>query len=546
MTALGEAAADIPFALLYLVEDGTAHLAGARGLHGGGADAPERVELDDTTGDPWGFRALAFGGAARMVEVNVRTTAGADVTRAFVQPVVRFGSASPAAILVQGLNPLRELDDSYRDFLRVTARQLSVALAGAEGLESEQARGDALAELDRVRTEFFSNVSHEFRTPLTLMLGPLADALADPVPELGIQRDRIELANRSALRLLRLVNTLLDFARLEAGRSTASFIPLDLGLLAVESASVFRAATDRAGLELSVDVPKGDSTIEADPDMLEKMLLNLLSNAFKFTFEGRIGVRVSIGERAVIEVSDTGTGIPEAALEHLFERFSRVEGADGRSDEGSGIGLALVGELVHLHGGEITVTSRLGEGSTFRIELPMRQEGVAQEKHFDPVLAAAQRAGYAQEALRWDGDEHAVAIERDGTAEAEVLVVDDNADLREYLTRVLAPRYAVRTAIDGVDALEQLARAPRRPRRHRRDDAAHERLRADRAAPRGPRHPPAAGDHAVRAGGRGGDGPGPRRRCRRLSGQAVLGSRAGGSGACEPRGDAPARRTRRR
>ena len=305
---------------------------------------------------------------------------------------------------MQGLNPLRELDDSYRDFLRVTARQMSVALAGAEGLESEQARGDALAELDRVRTEFFSNVSHEFRTPLTLMLGPMADALADPVPELGIQRDRIELANRSALRLLRLVNTLLDFARLEAGRSTASFIPLDLGLLAVESASVFRAATDRAGIELSVDVPKGDSTIEADPDMLEKMLLNLLSNAFKFTFEGRIGVHVSIGERAVIEVSDTGTGIPEAALEHLFERFSRVEGADGRSDEGSGIGLALVGELVHLHGGEITVTSRLGEGSTFRIELPMRQEGVAQEKHFDPVLAAAQRAGYAQEALRWDGD----------------------------------------------------------------------------------------------------------------------------------------------
>ena len=212
------------------------------------------------------------------------------------------------------------------------------AVADARAYEAERRRAEALAELDRAKTAFFSNVSHEFRTPLTLMLGPVEDALADadePLPP-G-QRERLETAHRSGLRLLKLVNTLLDFSRIEAGRARASYEPTDLAALTAELASNFRSACEKAGLRLVVDCPPLPEPVFVDRDMWEKVVLNLVSNAFKFTLEGEIVVRLGpVGGAAELAVRDTGTGIPAEELPRIFERFHRVEGARGRTHEGTG------------------------------------------------------------------------------------------------------------------------------------------------------------------------------------------------------------------
>jgi signal transduction histidine kinase len=216
---------------------------------------------------------------------------------------------------------------------------------------------------------FFSNVSHEFRTPLTLMLGPLEDALAAQLP--GEQRDRLDVAHRNSLRLLKLVNSLLDFSRIEAGRAQASYEPVDLSAFTVELASNFQSACERAGLKLVIQCPPLPEPVYVDRDMWEKIVLNLLSNAFKFTFEGRIEVTMHTQDRsAVLSVRDTGAGIPEQDLPRLFERFHRIEGQRSRTHEGSGIGLALVQELVNLHRGQILVESEAGRGTTFTVIVP--------------------------------------------------------------------------------------------------------------------------------------------------------------------------------
>ena len=432
---LARAPEDVPFAALYANgDDGSVRFAGAC-----------------RTEDRWAEAAAAAAAGERVI------TAGEE--RAVVLPVPRPGGAAPAAALVLGASPHHHLDESYRDFFRMIARQLSAALSSAAGLAAAETRAADLAALDHAKTEFFSNVSHEFRTPLTLMLGPLGDALADPAPDPAAQRERIAVARRAALRLLRLVNTLLDLSRIEAGSATAAYAPVDLGRLARDTAAVFQSAVERSGLELTVDAPEEGVTIEADADMLEKVLLNLLSNAYKFTFEGRIELRVRVGETAVLEVVDSGVGIPGDELPRLFDRFHRVSGAEGRSHEGSGIGLALVHELVHLHGGEVSVTSEIGEGTRFRIELPLRRAELPGAR---PASAGAtsQRDAYAEEVGRWDGKERTIELTAADDARPEVLVVDDNADLRLYLTRLLEDDYVVRTAVDGADALARISERP--------------------------------------------------------------------------------------
>jgi signal transduction histidine kinase len=263
------------------------------------------------------------------------------------------------------VNPHRTLDEGYRSFFELAAAQITTAIRNARAYQEERQRAEALVELDRAKTLFFSNVSHEFRTPLTLMLGPLEDALEDsehPLP--GSQRERLTVAHRNSLRLLKLVNSLLDFSRIEAGRIQASYEPTDLSAFTAELASAFRSAIERAGMKLVVDCPVLSQPVYVDRDMWEKIVLNLLSNAFKFTFNGEIAVTLREGEGTVeLEVRDTGIGIPEHELPRLFERFHRVEGARGRTYEGTGIGLSLVQELVKLHGGAIRVESAEGQGS---------------------------------------------------------------------------------------------------------------------------------------------------------------------------------------
>jgi signal transduction histidine kinase len=358
-----------------------------------------------------------------------------------------------------------EAGDELRDRTRTMEREViarSRELAGANAaLRDANAK---LGELDAAKTAFFSNVSHEFRTPLTLMLGPLEDSLADHLDMLSMpQRARVTLAHDNALRLLKLVNALLDFSRLEAGRMRASFAPIDLAGFTAELAAMFHSAVDKAGLELVIDCPKLSGPIWVDRDLWEKVVPNLVSNALKFTYAGRIAVRVREDDaRALLEVTDTGVGIPEEQLPKIFERFHRVPSAEGRTHEGTGIGLSLVRELVELHGGRVTTQSVVGQGTTFRIEIP---KGTA-HLPADSVAQTPARAGddrslraHVAEATRWTAPRapapSAPAFEA-SAARARVLVCDDNAELRDYISALLSPLYDVSTAVDGLAGLEAI------------------------------------------------------------------------------------------
>src|SRR5579862_5551817 len=371
---------DIPFALLYVKSPNGRHayLNQAVRLDGAGEFlAPQSVDLTGESGGPvfWPLSDVFTTRMPRKVSVKQfdaipRGLANQRVSDAIVLPVVSRGDDKPLGVLIAGLNPTRRLDADYQTFFELVATQVGTAIQSARVVEDEKKRADMLAEIDKAKTTFFSNVSHEFRTPLTLMLGPLEDSLSGTSLPPN-DREHVEVAHRNARRLLKLVNSLLDFSRIEAGRARAVYQPTDLSSLTAELASNFRSACERAGLELIVDCPPLSEAVFVDREMWEKIVLNLLSNAFKFTFEGKISVRIrESGGRVELSVSDTGVGIPEAELPRLFERFNRIAGQRSRSFEGSGIGLALVQELVKLHGGSISVESQVGDGTTFVVSVP--------------------------------------------------------------------------------------------------------------------------------------------------------------------------------
>ncbi len=345
-----------------------------------------------------------------------------------------------------------------RDIVKRSA-ELSVAIG-----ELRQVN-DKLGELDRAKTAFFSNVSHELRTPLTLMLAPLEDALEEQGLAAGL-RDRLRMAHDNALRLLRLVNALLDFSRLQAGRLHATFAPLDLGVVTSELAGMFQSAAAKAHLKLTVECPPLREKVFVDRDLWEKIVPNLVSNALKYTHSGEVSVRChEEPSQVVVTVSDTGIGIPEAALPRIFERFFRVEGAVGRTHEGTGIGLSLVRELVELHGGHVSVASVPGKGTTFRVEIP---KGYAHlpidEVSQAPVAPGSQRdtRTHTAEAHLWIKDVADTELPARDTLPGirhKVLVVDDNADLRAYIEGLLASAYAVTTAGDGREALEAIKKS---------------------------------------------------------------------------------------
>ncbi len=384
-------------------------------------------------------------------------------TQALLLPIMQPGQ-EPSGVFVAGINPHRHLDESYRGFLDLLVGQIAAALTTVRSFQEERERAEALAALDHAKTTFFSNVSHELRTPLTLMLGPLEDALRDDGAR-GPQRERLDIAHRNALRLLKLVNSLLDFSRIEAGRVQASFQPTDLAKLTNDLASVFRSAIERAGMTFTVDVSTIGEPVYVDRDMWEKVVLNLLSNAFKYTLAGGIDLTLRrAGGEAELRVRDTGLGIPAEELPQLFQRFHRVEGARGRTQEGTGIGLALVNELVRLHGGRIHVDSVHGKGSTFAVLLPLGTAHlpaarIKAESNLPSTAVTA--SAYVEEALRWLPDqdappgvgEEAAVSELLGpqarTRGARVIVADDNADMRAYLSRLLQPFWSVEAVQDG-------------------------------------------------------------------------------------------------
>jgi PAS domain S-box-containing protein len=484
--ALGNHAKDVPFAALYLFdgEENTAGLAAAIGVAPGEAAARLSAVAGETD-QPWPIAELLRRQSMIVVEglpqrlPKVPPGPWSDPPHtAVVVPIKSNTAHKLAGYLIGGVSPRLKLDEQYLSFYELLGSQIATLIATARAYEEERERAEALAEIDRAKTLFFSNVSHEFRTPLTLILGPLEDALAGSLPI--EQRGRLDVAHRNSLRLLKLVNSLLDFSRIEAGRAQASYEAVDLAAVTAELASNFRSACERAGLELVVVCRPLPEPVYIDRDMWEKIVLNLLSNAFKFTFEGRIEVTVGVVDGlAALAVRDTGVGIPEHELPRLFERFRRIEGQKSRTYEGSGIGLALVQELVKLHHGNILVESRLAKGTTFTVTVPfgkahLPSNRIAVERSLVPTSMSAE--AYVEEAMRWlsgppqEGPEgeieqellpqSSVAIATSGDR-ATVLVADDNADMREYLKRLLAPHYDVRAVPDGAAAFSEMCR--RRP-----------------------------------------------------------------------------------
>ena len=449
VATVAEHAVDVPFVGLYL-RDGDV----LRRAASSGADLPAALRTGDA--DPWGLRAAAATPAAVPVPAADGLTGGAFGDPVHQAVVVALPGSG---VLVAGVSPSRALDESYRSFFALLAQQAAGALRTAKAYEEERARAEALAELDRAKTVFFTNVSHEFRTPLTLMLGPLGDAVADertPLPP--VQRERVETALRGSQRLRKLVDDLLTFSSVEAGSATTALQPVDLAALTTAVASGFRAAVERGGLALEVDCPPLPRPVLLDPDHWEKVVTNLLSNALKFTFAGRICVRLHDdggGGGVRLEVVDTGVGIPADEVPRLFERFHRVSGTRARSHEGSGIGLALVSELIALLGGDVQVTSEVGAGTSFVVRVPY---GEAADPAPAPATGSTLSAAVA-EASSWTAPERSAPAA--GPSSVRVLVADDNADMREHLARLLrAEGWAVETVGDGREALRAVQADP--------------------------------------------------------------------------------------
>jgi signal transduction histidine kinase len=472
---LGRNPRDIPFVLVYLL-DGVGkhlHLAGQAGLEPGTPASPLTVDMTDAETGGWPLARVAGHGRAETVadlddrfDCLPQAPWDEPAHQAMLLPIGQPGAQQPAGVLVLGISPRRSFDDDYRGFFDLVAGHVATAVSNARAYERERDRAEKLAELDRVKTVFFSNVSHEFRTPLTLILGPLEDALADPARVL--RGENLEAVHRSALRLLRLVNSLLDFARIEADRVRSSFAPTDLPVLTGGLAGSFQSLVESAGLRLVVDCPPLREPVYVDSSQWEKIVLNLISNAFKFTFEGGIAVRLRMVDGQVeLSVSDTGTGIPSEELPKIFDRFHRVEGAQGRSFEGTGIGLALVRELVKQHGGQIRVESIVGKGSTFVVTLPMGTDHLPKDRISSKVMPEGQTTGavaHLLEAEHWlKGRKTAVAsypAPAIPPSRQRVLIADDNADMREYLVRLLATRWVVDVVGDGQAALESARERP--------------------------------------------------------------------------------------
>ncbi|MFG1831770.1 PAS domain S-box protein [Micromonospora chersina] len=438
----------VPFVRLYLA----------------GPDGLRLAAADETTPPPgaersWPLAEVLADGETRVLPLDPATDPERPgVPKVAVVPVPEAGGAAASGVLVAGLNPRRAVDAGYLSFVDLLAGHVGTALAGARAYQAEHRRAEALAELDAAKSAFFANVSHELRTPLTLIAGPVHDALADrahPLPP--VLRQRLELVDRNAARLRRLVDSVLDFTRIEAGRLVPQRVAFEVGRVTRELAAAFAPAVERAGLAFEVDCARLPRPAYLDRGMWEKIVLNLLSNALKATPAGTVRLRVADDDGWIrLTVSDTGVGIPADQLPHLFQRFHRVTGPTGRSAEGTGIGLALVRELVTLHGGTVEAASAAGEGATFTVRLPYGSPEGGTARHVAEGPTGAATALVTELTAGAPGP----AAETGPAGTPRVLVVDDNADLRGYVTELLSPQFRVRTAGDGRAALAQVLADP--------------------------------------------------------------------------------------
>jgi PAS domain S-box-containing protein len=474
---------DIPFSLIYLIDprNRQAHLAGSSGFQVNDPLIPDVVDLTEKENllGTWPINIVAKTAMEQKIPDLFKhfgvtfSSYWPEATReALLLPIRISNQTGMFGVLVVGISPRRALDNDYRIFFGLVAGEIATAIVNARAYEEEKLHAKKLEELDRAKTVFFSNISHEFRTPLTLILDPLEDALADqsqPLPD--CQFKRIEMVKRNAFRLLKLVNSLLDFSRIEAGRMQAQYVPTDLAKYTADLVSVFRSAIEKAGLILHVDMGSIEERVYIDKNSWEKIIFNLLSNALKFTFEGSITVTVKkCEERIELQVMDTGIGIPKQELPRMFERFHRIENVHGRSQEGTGIGLALTQELVKLHGGNIQIESEEGKGSVFTVFIPLGKAHLPPD-HIHEETASKDSSStlsvpFVEEALCWLPAEPKEGVQEkpiegtmppalvQPTIKEIVLLADDNSDMREYVRQLLSDYWKVYAVADGEAALQ--------------------------------------------------------------------------------------------
>ncbi|HVS98807.1 MAG TPA: ATP-binding protein [Puia sp.] len=505
MATLGENAHDFPYVLFYSVTLAGITLTHSTELGESAERVPSTIPPDDQGPLAEAMqrsererRLQVIGGIEKTLGSMPKGAWDVPPDQAVVIPVFQAGESQAHGFLVMGVNPYRLPDEKFTGFCSLVADQLATSFADIHVLEMERKKAEALAEIDRAKTHFFSNISHEFRTPLTLLLSPIEDVLSDP-GSVEVNRYRLGVAHRNALRMQRLVNTLLEFSRIEAGRMEGRYRKVDIATLTKDIASTFRSAVEKAGMELVIVTEEVDDDVYVDTDMWERIILNLVSNAFKYSHRGSIRVEVrQVDGQVQVSVSDTGVGIPEEELEKIFDRFHRVENSGGRSQEGTGIGLAMVRELVRLHQGTISVNSVVGDGSTFTVSLPLGMAHLPADRIVygeEPTMKQAHAEAFVAEAMKWipakemeesqNGNGHAGRWPADGSADGSgdgqahgdgqaredgqahgdgqadgdgrytVVLADDNADMREYVGRLLSTEFRVITATDGQDALRK-------------------------------------------------------------------------------------------
>ena len=466
ITTLGSNTRDFPSIFFYSLRDNRAMLhqhASQAGAH----HLPNDLILNDTS-ELAGLLREAIATKKMQVLHNLQDTFGmlpagaweVAPTKAVILPIAQNNAKDPYGFLFIGLNPYRLPDEKYMSFCSLIADLIATSFSNVNLMEEERKRLEALAEIDRAKTLFFSNISHEFRTPLTLLIGPIEDVLNDSAVTED-NRQRMEVAFRNALRMQKLVNTLLEFSKIEAGKLEGHFTRVDICALTTDFTSIFRSAIEKSGMELKMVCEKISDEVYVDVDMWEKIILNLVSNAFKYSKKGTITVTVKqTGDELSVSVADTGVGIPDDQLDKIFQRFHRVDSIEGRSKEGTGIGLAMAKELVKIHRGNITVKSQYGVGTTFTVTIPTGKAHLPSDKLAETHERQSSKtsASFVEEAMKWlpENDvENFAATEESGEPSGDkktILLADDNADMRGYVQRLLSPVFSVITAVNGEEA----------------------------------------------------------------------------------------------
>ncbi|HMG88968.1 MAG TPA: PAS domain-containing protein [Chryseolinea sp.] len=473
---VGNSPYDIPFAMFYLADDErkNLHLVSSAGVNVGERISPVTVRLDKNDRQLLPYAEVFESGMLEVIEQLPRKCSyvpdqpwSDPAHTAVVIPIPSAQRKHNVGVIVAGVSPRLPFNTSYRSFFELLTSQVARAISYATAFEEERKRIEALEQIDKAKTVFFSNISHEFRTPLTLMLNPLEELLARKDSNLSsADMESIGTTHRNALRLLKLVNSLLDFSRIESGKQHANFTKVDIVNYTKNLVSNFRSVVEKAGLKLVVKTSKIKQPVYIDRHMWEKIVFNLLSNALKYTLRGTITVELKETKgNVILKVKDTGIGIPQEELPNLFKRFHRIQQAGGRTFEGTGIGLSLTKELVHLHKGEITAESKLNKGTTFIVSVPSGKKHLPGGASFTlsrpngkTVASESVRDAFVEEAHSLvESSSNKVSVSISTTNDRpNVMIVDDNADMRSHLKSILSGNFNVVTAGNGRDALNKM------------------------------------------------------------------------------------------